>query len=82
MRRDPLDRNANWNAAVHTLLHGDLAEGFRKFEARKRLVSVVFSTRRYAAPEWDGSPLNGRTIFVHAEQGLGDRSSSSATRSF
>lgn len=72
MRRDPRDRNANWNAAVHTLLQGDLAEGFRKFEARKRLVSVVFSTRRYAAPEWDGSPLNGRTIFVHAEQGLGD----------
>lgn len=72
MRRDPSDRNANWNSAVHTLLHGDLAEGFRQFESRKRLVSVVFSSRRYAAPEWDGSPLEGRSIFVHAEQGLGD----------
>ena len=72
MRRDPRDRNANWNSAVHTLLHGDLTEGFRLFESRKRLVSVVFSNRRYSAPEWDGSPLDGRAIFVHAEQGLGD----------
>ena len=72
MRRDPRDRNANWNGAVHTLLHGDLAEGFRQFESRKRLVSVVFSNRRYSVPEWDGSPLDGRSIFVHAEQGLGD----------
>lgn len=72
MRRDPRDRNANWNSAVHTLLHGDLTEGFRLFESRKRLVSVVFSNRRYSVPEWDGSPLDGRAIFVHAEQGLGD----------
>ena len=72
LRRDPRNRNANWNAAVHALLHGELAEGFKKFEARKRLSSVVFSSRRYGAPEWDGTPLDGRSIFVHAEQGLGD----------
>ena len=23
-------------------------------------------------PEWDGSPLDGRTVLVHAEQGIGD----------
>ncbi|MBI1809675.1 MAG: tetratricopeptide repeat protein [Gemmatimonadetes bacterium] len=69
---DPDDRNANWNRAIHTLLRGDLADGFRLFECRKRLLSVVFTRRQFAAPEWDGSPLAGRTIFVHAEQGLGD----------
>jgi tetratricopeptide (TPR) repeat protein/glycosyltransferase involved in cell wall biosynthesis len=72
LRRDPRDRNANWNSAVHTLLHGELAAGFTQFESRKRLVSVVFSSRRYPVPEWDGTPLDGRSIFVHAEQGLGD----------
>jgi tetratricopeptide (TPR) repeat protein/glycosyltransferase involved in cell wall biosynthesis len=72
LARDARDRNANWNSAVHTLLHGDLSEGFKQFESRKRLVSVVFSSRRYGVPEWDGAPLDGRSIFVHAEQGLGD----------
>ena len=69
---DPTDRNANWNMAVFTLLKGELADGFRRFEARKRLISVVFTQRHYAQPEWDGSPLDGRTIFLHAEQGIGD----------
>src|SRR5205085_283931 len=26
----------------------------------------------FSQPLWDGSPLEGRTILVHAEQGLGD----------
>ncbi|MBD2018590.1 tetratricopeptide repeat protein, partial [Leptolyngbya sp. FACHB-36] len=28
--------------------------------------------RPFAQPLWDGSPLNGKTIFLHAEQGVGD----------
>ncbi len=72
LRRDPHNRNANWNTAVHSLLHGDLEIGFKQFESRKRLVSVVFSRRRFGVPEWDGAPLDGRSIFIHAEQGLGD----------
>ncbi|HEY2761310.1 MAG TPA: tetratricopeptide repeat protein, partial [Pirellulales bacterium] len=27
---------------------------------------------RFTQPRWDGSPLEGKTIVVHAEQGLGD----------
>ncbi len=68
----PHNRNVNWNMAVLKLLGGDFIDGFRKFEARKQLVSVVFTHRRLAQPEWDGSDLEGRSIFVHAEQGLGD----------
>ena len=29
-------------------------------------------TRQFAEPEWNGEPLAGRTILLHAEQGLGD----------
>jgi hypothetical protein len=29
-------------------------------------------TPQFPTPPWDGSPLDGRTILVHAEQGLGD----------
>src|SRR5207253_8145999 len=28
--------------------------------------------RRFAQPVWDGSTLDGRTILLHMEQGLGD----------
>src|SRR5262249_39721647 len=28
--------------------------------------------RKFARPAWDGSPLEGRTILLYAEQGLGD----------
>ena len=28
--------------------------------------------RNFAQQQWDGSPLQGRTILLHAEQGLGD----------
>jgi hypothetical protein len=29
-------------------------------------------SRNFPQPQWDGSPLEGRTILIHAEQGLGD----------
>src|SRR5581483_1895485 len=31
-----------------------------------------FPARYFAVPRWDGSPLAGQTILLHAEQGLGD----------
>jgi tetratricopeptide (TPR) repeat protein/glycosyltransferase involved in cell wall biosynthesis len=68
----PDNRNAQWSLAVTTLLRGDFANGLPMFESRKRLLSILFEKREFGVPEWDGSPLDGRTIFVHAEQGLGD----------
>ena len=73
LQRDPRNRNANWNAAVHDTAARQSRRWVPQIRsAASRLVSVVFNTRRYAVPEWDGSPLSGRSIFVHAEQGLGD----------
>ena len=37
-----------------------------------RLKCQHFRARVFGKPLWDGSPLAGRTILVHAEQGLGD----------
>lgn len=68
----PDNRNAQWSLAVTTLLRGDFVNGLPMFESRKRLLSILFDRKEFAVPEWDGSPLEGRTIFVHAEQGLGD----------
>lgn len=41
-------------------------EGFRDYECRELGID------RGKVPKWDGSPLKGRTLLLHAEQGLGD----------
>lgn len=69
---EPNNRNAAWNRAIVSLLHGDFADGWRQFEARKLLQSSLIDHASYDAPEWDGQPLGGRTILVHTEQGIGD----------
>jgi tetratricopeptide (TPR) repeat protein/glycosyltransferase involved in cell wall biosynthesis len=69
---DPGNRNANWNLALIWLLRGDFERGWKQFEWRKRLQSVVFDHGDYGANEWTGDPLNGRSILLHSEQGIGD----------
>jgi tetratricopeptide (TPR) repeat protein/glycosyltransferase involved in cell wall biosynthesis len=69
---DPDNRNANWNLALIWLLQGDFARGWPQFEWRKRLTSVVTDHGDYGPHDWQGEPLTGRTILVHAEQGIGD----------
>ena len=49
---------------------GDLVQGFP--ECEWRLHGRAIPSRRFAQPVWDGSPLDGRTILVCTEQGLGD----------
>jgi len=60
---------AAYNRSLVQLLHGDLRAGWSAYEARWR----VFAAADIAAPRWHGAtPLAGRTILLHAEQGLGD----------
>lgn len=63
---------AHWNEGIALLLAGDYARGWEKYEARKGYDGFA---RLYPDPEgpvWQGEALDGRTILVHAEQGLGD----------
>jgi tetratricopeptide (TPR) repeat protein len=54
----------------HALLQlGRYQEGFPEYEWRWRNSELA---RRITRPLWDGSPLEGRTILLVAEQGLGD----------
>ena len=63
---------AHWNQAVAALLAGDFALGFRKYEWRKRHDRFRRDFIDLPGLQWDGSDPAGRTIPVHAEQGLGD----------
>lgn len=69
---DPRNSNANWNLSVLWLLAGDFARGLPQYEMRKHLTSLPFNRRHFSKPEWDGSPLAARCIFIHSEQGIGD----------
>ncbi len=59
------------NLGLNLLLRGDFARGWHEADWRRRDPSNPAS-RPFPKPIWDGSPLNGRTILLHAEQGLGD----------
>ncbi|SEC96814.1 Predicted O-linked N-acetylglucosamine transferase, SPINDLY family [Rhizobiales bacterium GAS191] len=61
---------AQVSAAMLALLRGDYANGFTQFEWRWRL--KIMTPRDFNEPAWQGENLDGKTILLHAEQGLGD----------
>ena len=70
--RAPEAREIEWNLALCLLQSGDFDEGWRRFEARWDLPGFREQRRRFPTPPWDGRPLDGETLLLHAEQGLGD----------
>lgn len=61
---------ARYNRALLLLQRGDEAAGWAEFECRWQCRE--FPHRPLPSPLWDGSPLEGRTVLLIAEQGLGD----------
>ncbi|MEK8029261.1 tetratricopeptide repeat protein [Ideonella sp. DXS29W] len=70
VQRDPGHVDGHWNLALARLLHGQYAAGFTDYEWR--FARRQPEPRDCPQPRWDGSPLNGRTVLVWAEQGFGD----------
>ena len=67
---EPECAEARKNRGIACLLSGDYEQGWADYEWRWQ--TKEFTLRTYAQPRWDGSDLNGRTILIYAEQGLGD----------
>ena len=61
---------AHWNRALLWLLTGDFAQGWPEYEWRWRRKQAP--RRPFPEAPWDGRPLDGKTIVLHTEQGLGD----------
>jgi tetratricopeptide (TPR) repeat protein len=60
------------NRAHCALLRGHFDQGWRWYEWRKKLPNL-FKPRNYPQPEWTGrEDISGKTLFLYAEQGLGD----------
>lgn len=79
LRLNPDFSEATYGASLTRLLLGDFGRGWQQYEARWQHKEQIgkqefrMALRSHAQPQWrgDGS-LQGRTILLHAEQGLGD----------
>jgi len=63
---------AHFNYALQLLLSGDYANGWQEYEWRLQLPEVQRLMPFAGRKHWDGSALDGATILLYAEQGLGD----------
>ena len=72
IRDDPKNNEVRFNYGLLLLHAGDLPHGFAEFEYRWNCVGFRKERRYTNYPHWDGNDLTGRSILVHAEQGLGD----------
>lgn len=70
LRNAPESILAHRTLALVLLLHGEFARGWA--EAEWRLRAPKSSGSRFVQPMWDGRGLNGQTVLLHFEQGLGD----------
>jgi tetratricopeptide (TPR) repeat protein len=64
---------ARFSKSLVKLAHGDYAEGWPLYECRLTAPSLNAEHRGFEQPRWSGDqPLDGKTLFVHSEQGFGD----------
>jgi tetratricopeptide (TPR) repeat protein len=69
----PDDAGLHWNRALCLLTQGDDERGWAEYEWRFRAGKLGNAPREFAFPAWDGkADLQGKTVLLHAEQGLGD----------
>jgi tetratricopeptide (TPR) repeat protein len=63
---------AHMNLGIARLTLGDFAGGWPEYAWRWKVAEFPSPKRDFKPPRWAGEPLAGRTILLHAEQGVGD----------
>lgn len=64
---------ANWNYSLSLLLGGNFEKGWLLYEWRWQRSDAKVRGKTFSQPLWLGdTPINGKTILIYAEQGLGD----------
>lgn len=68
----PDNIHAKWSYSLGLLDHGEWKQGFEEYECR-----IEFRGAKYYPklpyPMWNGEDLDGKTLFINGEQGVGDR---------
>jgi hypothetical protein len=73
IRLSPEYPEPHLNSSICKLLCGSLIEGWELYEWRWKTKELIGASRNFIQPFWlDGECLKGKTILLHAEQGLGD----------
>ncbi len=70
MKLNPADAELHRNLGVIHLLQGNFAEGWAEYRYRWKCPDAI--QHQYAKPKWNGQSLDGKTILLYSEQGLGD----------
>ena len=70
LESNPDFSDAHVGLATLSLLSGDFGRGWSKYEWRWSRGQLP--PRGFSRPQWDGNSLLGKSIVLHAEQGLGD----------
>jgi len=71
LRLAPNEPAAEWNLGIAALLAGEFSDGWAGYE-RRFDVKGATPRRAFSQPVWRGESLEGRSLLLHAEQGLGD----------
>jgi len=69
---DPNSPGTQYNLALACLREGNFREGWQRHEWRWKFRELSLRPRAFKQPQWNGQQLNGETVLLHAEQGVGD----------
>jgi tetratricopeptide (TPR) repeat protein len=73
LENSPDFAEAHFEAALAHLTLGDFEAGWKAYEWRWKTAAFADKRRSFRPPLWlGGTPLSGKTILLHAEQGFGD----------
>jgi tetratricopeptide (TPR) repeat protein len=73
LKLDPTSAITHTNRALSLEAVGRIEEAWKEFEWRYSIPTATsFYPYRYTKPRWKGELLQGQTVLVHREQGLGD----------
>jgi hypothetical protein len=74
MAVDPTNAELPYNLSFDLLLSEQFEEGWQRYESRFQTDNFLKNTPQMVSPKWNGSDsLEGKTILVCPEQGLGDQ---------
>lgn len=68
----PSFAEAHFNLSMALLMQEKFAEGWDEYEWRWRCPEFPSTWRKFSYPFWQGEPLDGKTLLVWSEQGVGD----------
>lgn len=72
LKFDPENSDAHNKKSTVLLLLGELEKGWKEYEWRWKRTSEPLLQRSFPQPRWNGEPLQGKSILLWGEQGIGD----------